>query len=37
MVKRRLRDTCGAFLADEALRQRAAHNWFVLTGESLPE
>jgi hypothetical protein len=33
---RRLRDTCGAFLADAALRQHAEQNWFVLTGQELP-
>jgi hypothetical protein len=35
-VVRRLRETCGGLLAEEGLREAAAHNWYVLTGEALP-
>jgi hypothetical protein len=34
-IKTRLKDTCGAFLADPTLRQNAEQNWFVLTGQAL--
>lgn len=34
---RRLRDTCGSFLADASLRAHAERNWYILTGDPLPE
>jgi hypothetical protein len=33
---RRLKDTCAAMLATEALRKRAEQNWYILYGEPLP-
>lgn len=33
---RRLRDTAAALLAEERLRRHAAHNWYIVYGESLP-
>jgi hypothetical protein len=32
----RFRDTTGAFQREETLRQSAARNWYILTGEALP-
>lgn len=33
---RKLRESTASFLADQKLRERAEHNWYVLYGESLP-
>ena len=35
-IVRRLREHCAGLLAEERLRQAAEHNWYILTGETLP-
>ncbi len=36
ILEARLKETCGSFLADPALRAKAEQNWYVLTGRALP-
>src|SRR5207247_430869 len=35
-IVRRLHESCAGLLAEERLRQAAEHNWYILTGETLP-
>ncbi len=35
-IERQLAETCGSLLADAGLREAAAANWYVLTGDPLP-